>query len=127
MSYIDLYRYIQDHNLKVWVDTPDPGWGSPIGNALDHGIGYTMGNYRDHFGAHVGMEVVLPNGEVMRTGMGSIPNSTTWQAFKWGYGPYVDGLFTQSNFGICTKMGMWLMPKPPVWGLPTKYVHSGSV
>ncbi len=43
VSYIDLYRHIQDHGLKVWVDTPDPGWGSPIGNALDHGIGYTMG------------------------------------------------------------------------------------
>ena len=25
VSYIDLYRYIQDHNLKVWVDTPEIG------------------------------------------------------------------------------------------------------
>ena len=75
VSYIDLYRYIQDRNLKVWIDTPDPGWGSPIGNALDHGIGYTMGFYRDHFGAHCGMEVVLANGEVMRTGMGALPAS----------------------------------------------------
>lgn len=31
--------------------------------------------------------------------------------FKWGYGPYVDGLFTQSNFGVVTKMGLWLMPE----------------
>jgi 4-cresol dehydrogenase (hydroxylating) len=61
------------------------------------------------------MEVVLPNAEVMRTGMGSIKGSTAWQAFKWGYGPYLDGIFTQSNFGIVTKMGMWLMPKPPVY------------
>lgn len=29
-----------------------------------------------------------------------------------GYGPYVDGLFSQSNFGIVTKMGFWMMPKP---------------
>jgi len=27
------------------------------------------------------------------------------------YGPSVDGIFSQSNFGIVTKMGMWLMPK----------------
>ena len=73
VSYIDLYRHIQEHKLNVWVDTPDPGWGSLIGNAMDHGIGYTMGYYRDHFGAHTGMEVVLPNGEVMRTGMGALP------------------------------------------------------
>jgi 4-cresol dehydrogenase (hydroxylating) len=58
---------------------------------------------------------VLADGSVLRTGMGSLKNSTTWQAFKWGYGPYVDGLFTQSNFGVVTKMGMWLMPAPPVY------------
>jgi 4-cresol dehydrogenase (hydroxylating) len=41
-----------------------------------------------------GMEVCLPDGRLMRTGMGSIKGSTAWQAFKWGYGPYLDGLFT---------------------------------
>jgi len=61
------------------------------------------------------MEVVLADGQILRTGMGSIPNSTTWQAFKWGYGPYVDGLFTQSNFGVVTKLGLWLMPRPPAY------------
>ena len=40
-SYFDLYRYIQEHKLKVWIDCPDPGWGSVIGNALDHGGGCT--------------------------------------------------------------------------------------
>jgi 4-cresol dehydrogenase (hydroxylating) len=75
VSYIDLYRHIQDRGLKLWVDTPDPGWGSPIGNSLDHGIGYTMGPYRDQFGASCGVEVVLPNGELMCTGMGALPGS----------------------------------------------------
>lgn len=28
-----------------------------------------------------------------------------------GYGPYVDGLFSQSNFGIVTKMGFWMRLK----------------
>src|SRR5881394_2571729 len=41
VSYFDLYRHIQDRKLKVWIDTPDPGWGSLIGNSLDHGVGYT--------------------------------------------------------------------------------------
>ena len=62
-----------------------------------------------------GMEVVLANGEVLRTGMGSLPNSNTWQVFKWGYGPYLDGIFTQSNYGIVTKFGFWLQPAPPVY------------
>ena len=115
VSYIDLYRHIQDNDLNVWIDTPDPGWGSLIGNAMDHGIGYTMGFYRDHFGAHCGMEVVLPNGEVMRTGMGAMPASNSWHEYKHGYGPDPAGLFGQGNFGIVTKMGFRLMPAPEHW------------
>jgi FAD/FMN-containing dehydrogenase len=115
VSYIDLYRYIQDRGLKLWIDTPDPGWGSLIGNAMDHGIGYTLGFYRDHFGAHCGMEVVLPNGEVMRTGMGALPTSSSWHEYKHGFGPDPAGLFGQGNFGIVTKMGFRLMPQPEHW------------
>jgi (+)-pinoresinol hydroxylase len=112
VSYFDLYRYIQERNLKVWIDCADPGWGSLIGNALDHGVGWTTGQYRDHFGTHCGMEVVLPNGELMRTGMGAMPNADTWQDYRYGQGAWVDGLFGQSNFGIVTKMGFWLYPEP---------------
>jgi 4-cresol dehydrogenase (hydroxylating) len=57
--------------------------------------------------------VVLPSGEMVRTGMGALPKNNTWQLFKYGYGPYLDGMFTQSNFGVVTKMGIWLMPEPP--------------
>jgi 4-cresol dehydrogenase (hydroxylating) len=115
VSYFDLYNYIQEHKLKVWIDCPDPGWGSPIGNALDHGVGSTAGRFRNHFDAHCGMEVVLANGEIMRTGMGALPNAKTWPEFKNGFGPIIDGLFSQSNFGIVTKMGFWLMPEPEAY------------
>jgi 4-cresol dehydrogenase (hydroxylating) flavoprotein subunit len=47
--------------------------------------------------------------------MGGVPNSNTWQVFKWGYGPSLDGIFTQSNYGIVTKLGIWLMPQPPAY------------
>ena len=61
------------------------------------------------------LRIVLADGSEFRTGMGGIENSTSWGVFKWGYGPYLDGIFTQSNYGICTKMGMWLMPEPPAY------------
>jgi (+)-pinoresinol hydroxylase len=112
VSYFDLYNYIQEHKLKVWLDVPDPGWGSLVGNALDHGVGHTASRFRNHFDAHCGMEVVLANGEMMRTGMGAIPGSKTFAQFKMGYGPVIDGIFSQSNFGVVTKMGFWLMPEP---------------
>lgn len=110
VSYFDLYKHIHEKGLKLWLDVPDPGWGSVVGNALDHGIGYTP--YGDHFQMQCGMEVVLANGEIVRTGMGAMPGNNTWQLFKYGFGPYVDGIFSQSNFGIVTRMGIWLMPEP---------------
>jgi len=113
VSYFDLYRYIQEKKLKVWIDPPDPGWGSPIGNSLERGGG--RGPLRDHFATVCGMEVVLANGELMRTGMGAMPASKTWQQYKYGFGPYVDGMFSQSNFGIVTKMGVWLLPEPEAY------------
>jgi len=115
VSYFDLYRYVQEHGLKVWVDVPDPGWGSLIGNALDRGGGYTRAQFRNHFDAHCGLEIVLPNGELMRTGMGALPGAKTWQQYKSGFGPWIDGMFSQSNFGIITKMGFWLMPEPEAY------------
>jgi 4-cresol dehydrogenase (hydroxylating) len=115
VSYFDLYRYISERNLKVWVDCPDPGWGSVIGNALDRGGGYTNALYRNHFDAHCGLEVVLPNGELLRTGMGAMPKAETWQQYKSGYGPWIDGLFSQTSLGVVTKMGIWLMPQPDAY------------
>jgi 4-cresol dehydrogenase (hydroxylating) len=112
VSYFDLYDHITKAGLDLWIDPPDPGWGSVIGNALDGGAGWTASPFRDHFGAHCGMEVVLATGEVVRTGMGALPNSKSWQHNRWGYGPWVDGLFRQSNFGVVTKMGFYLMPRP---------------
>jgi 4-cresol dehydrogenase (hydroxylating) len=121
VSYFDLYRYISERGLKVWLDCPDPGWGSLVGNALDRGGGVTSKEYRNHFEAHCGMEVVLANGELLRTGMGALPNAKTWQQFKTGFGPAIDGIFSQSNFGVVTKMGFWLMPEPE--GYMNGFVH----
>lgn len=85
----------------------------PVGQALERGRGYTP--YGDQFGNVCGMEVVLASGEVLRTGSGGIPGTQAWQSDKYGFGPYLDGLFSQSNFGVVTKLGLWLMPKPETY------------
>jgi (+)-pinoresinol hydroxylase len=115
VSYMDLYRHIEERGLKVMIDTADVGWGGLMGNALDRGLGYTLGPYRDHISAHYGMEVVLPDGELMRTGMGALPGSKAWQDYKHGFGPDPSGLFAQGNYGIVVKMGFRLMPRPEHW------------
>ena len=111
VSYFQLYEYLQKNNIKLWIDPAAPGWGGIVGNTLEHGVGYTP--YGDHFMMHCGMEVVLPDGTLFRTGQGSLPETESWQVFQYGFGPILDGVFSQSNFGIVTKMGMWLMPEPP--------------
>lgn len=111
VGYFDLYEYLEANANTLMLDCPDVGWGSIVGNTMDRGVGYSP--YGDHFMWQTGMEVVLPNGELMRTGMGALPDSNAWQLFPYGFGPYPDGLFTQSNFGIVTKMGLGLMEKPP--------------
>ena len=110
VTFFDLYEHIRAKNLKLWISVPALGWGSVIGNALDRGVGYTP--YGEHSENICGMEVVLPDGGLIRTGMGALSRGKTWHAFKPGYGPSVDGLFMQSNFGIVTKAGIWLMPQP---------------
>ncbi|GAA6008239.1 FAD-binding oxidoreductase [Rhodotorula paludigena] len=113
VSYFQLYEEILRRGLEkdVMMDCPDLGWGSVLGNAMDRGVGYT--SYGDHFGTHCSMEIVLPNGEVMHTGMGAAgEDNPSRYLFNYGFGPYADGIFTQSNFGICTSMGMWVAPHP---------------
>jgi 4-cresol dehydrogenase (hydroxylating) len=44
--------------------------------------------------------------------MGALPTAKTWQHFQYGAGPTSDGLFAQSNMGVVTKMGFWLLPEP---------------
>lgn len=110
VGFFDLFRHIQEKKLKLWMSVPGNSWGSVVGNALDRGIGYSP--YGDHCEQLCGLEVVLPDGQVMRTGMGAQQGSAGWQHYKYGYGPSWDQMFVQSNFGIVTKAGVWLQPEP---------------
>ncbi|KAF4311966.1 FAD-linked oxidase [Botryosphaeria dothidea] len=128
VTFEQLHNYLVEHNLrdKLWVDVPDLGGGSVLGNTLERGVGYTP--YGDHWMMHSGLEVVLANGELLRTGMGALPapksetngaksihdepGNKCWQLFPYGFGPVNDGLFSQSNLGIVTKLGLTLMPAP---------------
>jgi len=115
VRFFDLYDAVRAASERLWISVPVLGWGSVVGNTLEAGWGYTPhGDHASHF---CGLEVVLGTGELLRTGMGALPAGRAWQAHKRAFGPSTDGLFVQSNFGIVTKMGVWLMPKPEA------YVH----
>lgn len=107
----DLFSFLQEHKSALWMDatgsSPDC---SLIGNAMERGFGHTP--YGDHFANVCDLEVVLANGELIRTGFGSLAQAKADRVYKWGKGPSMDGLFSQSNFGIVTEMTIWLMPAP---------------
>lgn len=79
----------------------------------DRSFGYTA--YSDNLMMQCGMEIVTADGAQVRTGMGAFPKGDCWQLFKLGFGPYVDGSFTQSGLGIPTKVGLWISPAPPAY------------
>ncbi|MGH2850226.1 MAG: FAD-binding oxidoreductase [Solirubrobacteraceae bacterium] len=113
VRFFDLYDHLQEGGYRMWPSIPDLGWGSVVGNTLEYGRGYT--NYGEHPAMACGLEVVLANGEIVRTGMGGMSQSKVWNAYPWSFGPSHSGLFFQSNFGIVTKMGVWLMRRPDVF------------
>lgn len=106
-----LYEFLQSRNSRLWMDatgsSPDC---SLIGNTMERGFGHTP--YGDHFSHVCGFEVLLPTGEFIETGFGRFQGAIATPVARWGIGPSLDGLFSQSNLGIVTRMTLWLMPAP---------------
>ncbi len=113
VRFFDLHDHLVAGGHKLWPSIPDLGWGSVVGNTLEYGRGYTP--YGEHPATACGFEVVLASGDVVRTGMGGMTASKTWNAYPWAFGPNHSGMFFQSNFGIVTKMGVWLMREPELY------------
>ncbi|MCD6034554.1 MAG: putative oxidoreductase [Rickettsiales bacterium] len=111
VSFQQVYDFLNEKQSSL---TPPSIGSTPqaslVGNALERGIG--KGIYGDRFQHSCNMEIILPTGECIRTGFGGNDNCHSQHVYRWGVGPSIDGIFTQSNYGIVTKMTFWLVPKP---------------
>lgn len=106
-----LFDFLQTRGSGLWVDATGASTEcSLIGNVMERGFGHTP--YGDHFSHVCGLEVVLPSGEVIDTGFSRFAGAAAASVHRWGFGPSIDGLFSQSSLGIVTRMTMWLMPAP---------------
>jgi 4-cresol dehydrogenase (hydroxylating) len=111
VSWFDLREALDaSGNEDLWFAIPDLGWGSVIGNSLDNGVTYAP--YGQDFQKLCGLEVLLATGEIVRTGFGAQPDNDAWHVYPRGFGPVLDQMFLQSNLGIVTKAGIWLMRRP---------------
>jgi 4-cresol dehydrogenase (hydroxylating) len=107
----DLSDYLEANGLPFLVPTTGAGPScSLVGNALERGYGITP--HADHFGAMMAIEAVLADGRIYRSPLAELGGEAVDRGFKWKIGPYLDGLFAQSNFGIVTRMTIALAPRP---------------
>lgn len=106
-----LRAFLDGQNADYLVPVTGAGPScSLMGNALDRGYGITP--ITDHFAAVTALEAVLPDGKLYRTPLTELGGGEVDRLFKWGVGPYLDGLFTQGNFGVVVRMTIALAPKP---------------
>lgn len=113
VTQLQLVSHLRRRRIPLWVDTTTSSpHASLLGNALDRGHGLTP--YADHAAQLCDLEVVLPGGELLRTGFGRFPGARTAALDRLGLGPALDDLFGQSNLGVVTAATLWLMPTPEV-------------
>lgn len=111
VTYGQLQAYLSERNLPWMAPTTGIGEiGCVVGNALERGFG---GSYHDHFLAVTALQAVLPNGDTYRTPMTELGAPGADRAFKWGIGPYLDGMFSQGGFGIVTQATLALAHASP--------------
>lgn len=97
------------HSFLVPVTGAGPSC-SLVGNALERGYGITP--VADHFSAVTDLEAVLADGSLYRGALRELGGEDLGRLFRWGIGPYTAGLFTQSGFGIVTRMSIALARRP---------------
>jgi len=111
VSQEQLYQHIRTGNSGLQLDVTGAGLdASIVGNILERGFGHT--DYGDRFARVISMNIVLPNGELIQTGFRGFGDSDAGKTYRYGLGPMLEGLFSQSNFGIITEMTIELMPRP---------------
>ncbi len=104
--------------------TKYPDWAPPIpdgappaatvlGDAIERGFSLVTGVYGPQADMIMGLEVVLPTGEIFHTGSWALPGAKPF--YRWGVGPNPDGLFlgSQGSMGIITKCAIKMIPHPP--------------
>jgi len=102
-----LYEYIQRENAPLLFNVTGAAADTTlIGNSLERGVGY----FASRSEGLSGLEVVLGNGNVVRTGFGHFAGSRLTHLCRHGVGPSLDGLFMESSFGIVTAAGFDLIP-----------------
>jgi len=117
VTWAEMTAALAEHGLRTAFWGPFSGLKATIGGSTSqNAVSLGSGNYGCSADSVLSFEIVLANGEILRTGSNAIENGTPF--FRW-YGPDLTGLFTGDAgvFGIKARITLRLIP------LPT---HSGA-
>ncbi len=104
-------EYLNKNESKWMVPLTGAGpTGSILGNALEKGFG--LNPVCDHFLSLISLKVLLPNGEIYQSSLKEMGAEKSDLVSKWKIGPYIEGLFAQSNLGIVLSAWVELAPRP---------------
>ncbi|MEA2206863.1 MAG: 4-cresol dehydrogenase (hydroxylating) flavoprotein subunit [Blastocatellia bacterium] len=111
VTFAEANQFLRARGSDLMLNSPgSTADASIIGNVVERGIAGGLNGERAE--QVCGLEVVLPNGDCIATGLDRFANATAGKVFPDGFGPGLDGLFIQSNLGIVTKLTHWLTPLP---------------
>ena len=85
---------------------------SIVGNAIERGYGITP--HSEHYNAVNAIKGFWANGRAFQSAIYELDQSKDKfvdKTFKWGVGPHLDALVTQSSFGVVTEMTIRLAPR----------------
>jgi len=108
------WTYFKKNHPEWAPPVPDgaPPAATILGDALERGFSLVTNRYGPQADMILGMEVVLPSGEVFKTGSWALPSAKPF--YRWGIGPDLSGLFlgAQGTLGVVTKLAVKIVPHP---------------
>ncbi len=113
VTYADLTPLLVEKDLVISV--PDaPATVSVLANHLNFGIGAYQMQHGMGPELVLGLEVVLPTGELVRTGSAAREGSSWFARFAYNPIPDLTGIFLGSmgTLGVCTKLAIRVFPRP---------------
>lgn len=110
VSHAALCVHLRERDLPFRCEVEANGASAVLGTLLEGR--WNVGPWGEREAFYCGFEAVLPNGTLLRTGMGALPGGEGWVRTRYAYGPALDGLCGRGGLGIVTRYGLWLAPRP---------------
>ena len=123
IRFVELLAQLEPHGQTIGI-VPVTGPAATIGGAVSaHALGTGSARHQSMADCVAGLEVVLADGTLLRTGSAACDGAGFFQ--RYCIGPDLTGLFLggDASFGVVTAVCLWLYPLPAmrdtvVFGFP---------